>query len=95
MELTLWTTKAHLTWRDSRRRVHAGRAFGFACAARRAYADLLFTMIEREGRRPPVTWTTFQARDLGSSTAEMVIETLQGAYERYQPQVLLVAESCG
>ena len=58
------------------------------------YADLLFTMIEREGRRPPVTWTTFQARDLGSSTAEMVIETLQGACERYQPQVLLVAESC-
>ena len=58
------------------------------------YADLLFTMIERDGRRPPVTWTTFQARDLGSSTAEMVIETLRGACERYQPQVLLVAESC-
>ena len=51
-------------------------------------------MIEREGRRPPVTWTTFQARDLGSSTAEMVIETLKGACDRYQPQVLLVAESC-
>jgi len=30
------------------------------------YADLLFTMIERDGRRPPVTYTTFQARDLGS-----------------------------
>ena len=42
------------------------------------YADLLFTMIERENRRPPVTWTTFQARDLGSSTAEMVINTLEG-----------------
>ena len=51
-------------------------------------------MIEREGRRPPVTWTTFQARDLGSSTAEMVIETLKGACDRNQPQVLLVAESC-
>jgi light-independent protochlorophyllide reductase subunit B len=58
------------------------------------YADLLFTMIERENRRPPVTWTTFQARDLGSSTAEMVINTLEGVCERYSPQVLLVAESC-
>jgi hypothetical protein len=29
------------------------------------YADLLFTMIERNGKRPPVTYTTFQARDLG------------------------------
>ena len=46
------------------------------------YADLLFTMIERENRRPPVTWTTFQARDLGSSTAEMVINTLEGVCER-------------
>ena len=31
------------------------------------YADLLFTMIERRDRRPPVTYTTFQARDLGST----------------------------
>jgi len=30
------------------------------------YADLLFTMIERRDHRPPVTYTTFQARDLGS-----------------------------
>ena len=29
------------------------------------YADLLFTMIERRDHRPPVTYTTFQARDLG------------------------------
>ena len=29
------------------------------------YADLLFTMIERASKRPPVTYTTFQARDLG------------------------------
>ncbi|MEN9709659.1 MAG: light-independent protochlorophyllide reductase, subunit, partial [Pseudomonadota bacterium] len=29
------------------------------------YADLLFTMIERRDTRPPVTYTTFQARDLG------------------------------
>ena len=26
------------------------------------YADLLFTMIERRDRRPPVTYTTFAAR---------------------------------
>jgi light-independent protochlorophyllide reductase subunit B len=30
------------------------------------YADLLFTMIERNKKRPPVTYTTFQARDLGA-----------------------------
>ena len=36
------------------------------------YADLLFTMIERRGSRPPVTYTTFQARDLGGDTAELV-----------------------
>ena len=36
------------------------------------YADLLFTMIERRNARPPVTYTTFQARDLGGDTAEPV-----------------------
>ena len=35
------------------------------------YADLLFTMIERRGQRPPVTYTTFQARDLGGDTANL------------------------
>ena len=35
------------------------------------YADLLFTMIERRDARPPVTYTTFQARDLGGDTAEL------------------------
>ena len=35
------------------------------------YADLLFTMIERRGARPPVTYTTFPARDLGTDTAEL------------------------
>ena len=35
------------------------------------YADLLFTMIERRNHRPPVTYTTFQARDLGSDTASL------------------------
>ncbi|EED36454.1 light-independent protochlorophyllide reductase, B subunit [Luminiphilus syltensis NOR5-1B] len=58
------------------------------------YADLLFTMIEREGRRPPVTYTTFQARDLGSSTAELVLATARDACERFKPDVLLVTDSC-
>lgn len=35
------------------------------------YADLLFTMIERRGKRPPVTYTTFEARDLGKDTAQI------------------------
>ena len=35
------------------------------------YADLLFTMIERRAKRPPVTYTTFQARDLGGDTAAL------------------------
>jgi light-independent protochlorophyllide reductase subunit B len=95
VELTLWTyegpphvgaIRVAASMRDVHLVLHAPQGD--------TYADLLFTMIEREGRRPPVTWTTFQARDLGSSTAEMVIETLQGVCERYHPKVLLVAESC-
>ncbi|MEE4204342.1 MAG: ferredoxin:protochlorophyllide reductase (ATP-dependent) subunit B [Halieaceae bacterium] len=58
------------------------------------YADLLFTMIERDGKRPPVTYSTFQARDLGGSTAELVTDTLKRAVEHHQPSVLLVADSC-
>ena len=58
------------------------------------YADLLFTMIERRDRRPPVTYTTFQARDLGDDTAEMVKTSVRDAYERFKPQVMLVGESC-
>jgi light-independent protochlorophyllide reductase subunit B len=58
------------------------------------YADLLFTMIERRDRRPPVTYTTFQARDLGSDTAELFKTTAREAYERFQPETLLVGASC-
>lgn len=58
------------------------------------YADLLFTMIERDGHRPPVTYTTFQARDLGGDTANLVLTTLRDACERYKPEVLLVGDSC-
>jgi len=58
------------------------------------YADLLFTMIERREKRPPVTYTTFQARDLGSDTADLVRRTVTEAYERFKPRALLVGESC-
>jgi len=58
------------------------------------YADLLFTMIERRGARPPVTYTTFQARDLGTDTAELFQSAARDAYERYKPQAILVGASC-
>ena len=58
------------------------------------YADLLFTMIERRDLRPPVTYTTFSARDLGGDTAELFKTAAQNAYDRFQPQALLVGASC-
>ena len=58
------------------------------------YADLLFTMIERRDKRPPVTYTTFQARDLGGDTAELFKTAVREAYERFQPQAMLVGASC-
>jgi light-independent protochlorophyllide reductase subunit B len=58
------------------------------------YADLLFTMIERRAARPPVTYTTFQARDLGGDTAEIFKTSVLEAYERFKPQAMLVGASC-
>ena len=58
------------------------------------YADLLFTMIERRGARPPVTYTTFQARDLGSDTASLFKDACRAAYERFRPEALIVGASC-
>nr|WP_315855263.1 ferredoxin:protochlorophyllide reductase (ATP-dependent) subunit B [Chenggangzhangella methanolivorans] len=58
------------------------------------YADLLFTMIERRGERTPVTYTTFQARDLGGDTADKLKTAITDAYERFQPQAMLVGASC-
>lgn len=58
------------------------------------YADLLFTMIERRGERPPVTYTTFRAQDLGSDTADLFQRAAQEAYERFKPDALLVGASC-
>ncbi len=58
------------------------------------YADLLFTMIERRNTRPPVTYTTFQARDLGADTAEIFKTACREAVERFAPDVVLVGASC-
>lgn len=58
------------------------------------YADLLFTMIERRAKRPPVTYTTFQARDLGKDTAHLFQTAAREAYARFQPQAMLVGASC-
>lgn len=58
------------------------------------YADLLFTMIERRDKRPPVTYTTFSARDLGGDTAELFKTAAQNAYDRFQPQAMIVGASC-
>ncbi|MEN9775030.1 MAG: hypothetical protein RL322_2100 [Pseudomonadota bacterium] len=58
------------------------------------YADLLFTMIERRSVRPPVTYTTFQARDLGGDTAELFKRAAQEAHARFAPQAMLVGASC-
>jgi light-independent protochlorophyllide reductase subunit B len=58
------------------------------------YADLLFTMIERRGERPPVTYTTFQARDLGTDTADLFEGAVTAAYERFAPQAMIVGASC-
>ena len=58
------------------------------------YADLLFTMIERLPKRPPVTYTTFQARDLGGDTAELFKTAAREAYARFSPKAMLVGSSC-
>jgi light-independent protochlorophyllide reductase subunit B len=58
------------------------------------YADLLFTMIERRDRRPPVTYTTFQARDLGADTASLFKAAAAAAYDRFRPQAMIVGASC-
>ncbi|MCC5961889.1 MAG: ferredoxin:protochlorophyllide reductase (ATP-dependent) subunit B [Rhodobacteraceae bacterium] len=58
------------------------------------YADLLFTMIERRDHRPPVSYTTFQARDLGADTAGLFMTAARDAHARFDPQALLVAASC-
>ncbi len=95
MELTLWTYEGppHV----GAMRIAAsmeGLHYVLHAPQGDTYADLLFTMIERRDRRPPVTYTTFQARDLGGDTAELVKRSIQQAVDRFQPEALLVGESC-
>jgi light-independent protochlorophyllide reductase subunit B len=95
MQLTLWTYEGP---------PHVG-AIRIATAMKKVhyvlhapqgdtYADLLFTMIERNGQRPPVSYTTFQARDLGGDTAELFKQSAKEAFERFRPDALLVGASC-
>ncbi|MEO1467517.1 MAG: ferredoxin:protochlorophyllide reductase (ATP-dependent) subunit B [Pseudomonadota bacterium] len=58
------------------------------------YADLLFTMIQRDAKRPPVTYTTFQARDLGSDTADLFRRAVEDTVARHKPEALIVGASC-
>jgi light-independent protochlorophyllide reductase subunit B len=95
MKLTLWTyegpphvgaMRVATAMRDVHYVLHAPQGD--------TYADLLFTMIERLGKRPPVTYTTFQARDLGSDTAQLFQNAVREAYERFKPQAMMVGSSC-
>ena len=95
MELTLWTYEGppHV---GAMRIAASMQGVHYVLHAPQGdtYADLLFTMIERRDRRPPVTYTTFQARDLGGDTAELVKRTIADAVARFEPEALLVGESC-
>lgn len=95
MKLTLWTyegpphvgaMRVATAMRDVHYVLHAPQGD--------TYADLLFTMIERLPNRPPVTYTTFQARDLGKDTAELFKSSVRAAYERFKPQAMMVGSSC-
>jgi light-independent protochlorophyllide reductase subunit B len=95
MQLTLWTYEGppHI---GAMRIATAMRGLHYVLHAPQGdtYADLLFTMIERRPERPPVTYTTFQARDLGGDTAELFKTAARDAYERFQPQAMIVGASC-
>ena len=95
MQLTLWTYEGppHI---GAMRIATAMKGLHYVLHAPQGdtYADLLFTMIERRNARPPVTYTTFQARDLGGDTAELFKTACASAYERFQPQAMIVGASC-
>ena len=95
MKLTLWTYEGppHI---GAMRVATAMRDVHYVLHAPQGdtYADLLFTMIERLPKRPPVTYTTFQARDLGKDTAELFKTSVHDAYERFKPQAMMVGSSC-
>ena len=95
MQLTVWTYEGppHV---GAMRIATAMRGVHYVLHAPQGdtYADLLFTMIERRDRRPPVTYTTFQARDLGGDTAQLLQSAMRDAYERFAPEAMLVGASC-
>ena len=95
MQLTLWTYEGppHV---GAMRVATAMRELHYVLHAPQGdtYADLLFTMIERRGARPPVTYTTFKAVDLGKDTAELVKNAVRSAYERFKPKAMIVGSSC-
>jgi light-independent protochlorophyllide reductase subunit B len=95
MQLTLWTYEGppHI---GAMRVATAMSGLHYVLHAPQGdtYADLLFTMIERRDQRPPVTYTTFQARDLGGDTAELFKTAALEAYERFRPQAMIVGASC-
>ena len=95
MELTLWTYEGppHV---GAMRIATSMNGLHYVLHAPQGdtYADLLFTMIERRNTRPPVTYTTFEARDLGGDTAELFKTAVRDAYERWAPQAMLVGASC-
>jgi light-independent protochlorophyllide reductase subunit B len=95
MQLTLWTYEAppHV---GAMRIATAMQGLHYVLHAPQGdtYADLLFTMIERDAKRPPVTYTTFQARDLGGDTANLFKDAARDAYERFRPQAMIVGASC-
>ena len=95
MQLTLWTYEGppHI---GAMRVATAMQGLHYVLHAPQGdtYADLLFTMIERRGERPPVSYTTFEGRDLGSDTAELFKTATRQTYERFQPQAMIVGASC-
>ena len=95
MQLTLWTYEGppHV---GAMRVVAAMEGVHYVLHSPQGdtYADLLFTMIERRQNRPPVTYTTFQARDLGSDTAALFKDAVAEAYRRFCPQAMVVGASC-
>ncbi|MFM9861264.1 ferredoxin:protochlorophyllide reductase (ATP-dependent) subunit B [Pseudoxanthobacter sp. M-2] len=95
MQLTVWTYEGppHV---GAMRVATAMRGLHYVLHAPQGdtYADLLFTMIERRSERPPVTYTTFQARDLGGDTAELFKVAMRDAYQRHAPQAMIVGASC-
>jgi light-independent protochlorophyllide reductase subunit B len=95
MKLTLWTYEGP-THVGAMRVATGMKGLHYVLHAPQGdtYADLLFTMIERRNHRPPVTYTTFQARDLGADTAGLFKNAARDAYARFKPQAMIVGASC-